>query len=82
MKEADLTTLNGNEFCKMYDNTDWDKQICAGDLKNSSDACRVDSGGPLFIVRKQRIFLAGIVSYGQKAGCSLKKLVVFFFIYK
>ncbi len=82
MKEADLTTLNGNEFCKMYDNTDWDKQICAGDLKNASDACKEDSGGPLFFIGSSRIFLAGIVSYGPLGSCGLKELVIFFVIYK
>ena len=65
MKEANITTLNGNKFCKIYDDTDWDIQICAGNLKFSSNECRGMAGGPLFIFEKGKTVLAGIISYGS-----------------
>ncbi len=52
----------------MYGNTDWNKQICAGDLKKSSDACNGDSGGPLYFLVQEQAFLVGIISYASSCG--------------
>lgn len=55
----------------MYENTDWNKQICVGDLEGRNDSCKGDSGGPLLILDEQEnVVIAGIVSYGL--GCAKK----------
>ncbi|KAI4467778.1 tryptase-related [Holotrichia oblita] len=47
-------------------------QIC-GNGKNGQDACRGDSGGPLFAVEsidfRLRYFQIGVVSFGATSGC-------------
>ena len=52
----------------MHDDTDWKKQICAGDLQNSNDSCTNDSGGPLYFLVEEQAFLVGIISYGFECG--------------
>jgi secreted trypsin-like serine protease len=47
----------------------WERQICAGDFdKGGTDACKGDSGGPLYILDKKKYILAGITSWGDKCG--------------
>lgn len=54
-----------------------DTQIC-GNGKNGQDACRGDSGGPLFAVQtidfRPRYFQIGVVSFGATGGCADSKL--------
>lgn len=45
--------IYGNNVCSSYDSTDWNKQICAGDLSGQKDTCQ----GNLEISLRYIIFL-------------------------
>ena len=58
--------------CFSYFNTDWNTQICAGDLYGSKNTCFGDGGGPLYVAEsingKSKFVLAGITGYGNCAN--------------
>ncbi|XP_030630718.1 plasminogen activator, urokinase b [Chanos chanos] len=45
-----------------------DNMVCAGSPDWTTDACKGDSGGPLVCTIENRLFLYGIISWGE--GCS------------
>ena len=60
-------------YCANYTDTDFMKQICAGDLDGGKDSCQGDSGGPLYSIdsingNQTQYVLSGIVSYGLQCG--------------
>lgn len=60
--------------CKRaYSVYDGQHELCAGLKQGGKDACKYDSGGPLFVKRRvgqrNRFMQVGIVSYGR--GCAL-----------
>ncbi|XP_041866467.1 tissue-type plasminogen activator-like [Melanotaenia boesemani] len=72
LKQADVTLLSSTE-CKKglpYENLITDNMFCAASPDWSTDACKGDSGGPLVCQASDRMFLFGVVSWGD--GCASK----------
>ncbi|KAG9341126.1 hypothetical protein JZ751_019880 [Albula glossodonta] len=70
LREAKLNILN-QDVCsekQYYGNLLTDNMFCAGSPDWSRDACKGDSGGPLVCEVDNRVFLFGVVSWGD--GCS------------
>ena len=67
-----LITAYAGSACSKYQNTNWNSQICAGELNGGKDTCQGDSGGPLYLKEtingKVRHVLVGITSYGNGCG--------------
>jgi secreted trypsin-like serine protease len=45
-------------------------QICAGGGSDDQDACRGNSGGPLFLQKGKDVLLIGVIDYGR--GCAVQ----------
>ncbi|TSK22683.1 Urokinase-type plasminogen activator [Bagarius yarrelli] len=72
MKETQVQTLS-HIICERkdyYDNRVTENQFCAASPKWTEDACQGDSGGPLLFEANGRMFLFGIISWGE--GCAMK----------
>ncbi|XP_069000167.1 plasminogen activator, urokinase a [Embiotoca jacksoni] len=70
LKQANVELLS-NTNCNSelhYDNLITENMLCAGSPDWSTDACKGDSGGPLACEVSGRIFLFGVVSWGE--GCA------------
>uniref|UniRef100_A0A3B4GUP6 trypsin n=1 Tax=Pundamilia nyererei TaxID=303518 RepID=A0A3B4GUP6_9CICH len=70
LKEAQVNLLADN-VCRgkdYYDNMITDNMFCAARPDWSQDACEGDSGGPLVCEVGSRLFLFGIISWGD--GCA------------
>ncbi|XP_021179966.2 plasminogen activator, urokinase a isoform X1 [Fundulus heteroclitus] len=70
LKQADVTLL-ASSTCKRdssYESLLTDNMICAASPDWSTDACKGDSGGPLVCETAGRMFLFGVVSWGD--GCA------------
>ncbi|KAF7659064.1 hypothetical protein LDENG_00003880 [Lucifuga dentata] len=70
LREAQVNLL-ANEVCGQkdyYGSLITDNMFCAGRPDWSQDACEGDSGGPLVCELDNRLFLFGIVSWGD--GCA------------
>jgi len=65
LRYARVPIVNQTACRNLLGKTVTDRMLCAGYLKGGTDACQMDSGGPLS-VREQ---LVGIVSWG--VGCAL-----------
>uniref|UniRef100_A0A4W3H281 ST14 transmembrane serine protease matriptase n=1 Tax=Callorhinchus milii TaxID=7868 RepID=A0A4W3H281_CALMI len=69
LQKAELRILNSTTCNRLLSSTVTSKMICAGYLSGGIDACQGDSGGPMsFVGSKGKVFLAGIVSWGD--GCA------------
>ncbi|XP_017318527.1 plasminogen activator, urokinase a isoform X1 [Ictalurus punctatus] len=72
MKETQVQILSPI-VCKRkdyYGNKVTENQFCAASQKWTEDACHGDSGGPLLCEVKGRMFLFGVISWGD--GCATK----------
>lgn len=72
LKEAEVNLLSQTD-CKSktyYGDQITKNMFCAGSPDWSTDACKGDSGGPLVCEASGRMFLFGVVSWGE--GCAAK----------
>lgn len=72
LKQADVNLIS-QTVCKTrayYENQITENMLCAGSPDWSTDACKGDSGGPLVCEVNGRMFLFGVVSWGE--GCALR----------
>ncbi|XP_016326459.1 urokinase-type plasminogen activator-like [Sinocyclocheilus anshuiensis] len=70
LREAKVNLLS-EDVCSSkayYGNMITDNMLCARSPDWSADACKGDSGGPLVCRVRDRVFLFGVVSWGE--GCS------------
>lgn len=70
LREAKVSLLS-QDLCSSkvyYGNMITDNMLCAGSPDWSADSCKGDSGGPLVCRVRERVFLFGVVSWGE--GCS------------
>ncbi|XP_022061017.1 plasminogen activator, urokinase a [Acanthochromis polyacanthus] len=72
LKQADVKLLSSAECSSelQYRNRITENMFCAGSPDWSTDACKGDSGGPLVCEASGRMFLFGVVSWGE--GCAWK----------
>jgi len=65
LRYARIPVVNQMTCTRIMGGAITDRMICAGDLNGGTDACQMDSGGPLVYRQK----LIGLVSWG--VGCAL-----------
>ena len=70
--QNDEINVNNGSACSLYSNTNFDSQICAGELDGGKGTCISDVGGPLYLKETingtVRHVLVGIASYSYSCG--------------
>ncbi|CAG7818268.1 unnamed protein product [Allacma fusca] len=71
LMEVDVPLITNEECREAYPEKIFDSSICAVAIEGGKDACKGDSGGPLYFKQDGKQILIGIVSNGR--GCGNKK---------
>ncbi|KAM9853373.1 ST14 transmembrane serine protease matriptase a [Aulostomus maculatus] len=68
LQKAQVRIINSSVCNELMGGQITSRMLCAGVLKGGVDACQGDSGGPLSSPSGNRMFLGGVVSWGD--GCA------------
>uniref|UniRef100_A0A673MVQ8 Suppressor of tumorigenicity 14 protein homolog n=1 Tax=Sinocyclocheilus rhinocerous TaxID=307959 RepID=A0A673MVQ8_9TELE len=68
LQKANVRIINGTVCDELMNGQITSRMTCAGVLSGGVDACQGDSGGPMSFLTNDRMFLAGVVSWGD--GCA------------
>lgn len=68
LQKAQVRVINSTVCNKLMNNQITSRMTCAGVLTGGVDACQGDSGGPMISYMNERMYLAGVVSWGD--GCA------------
>ncbi|XP_016375881.1 suppressor of tumorigenicity 14 protein homolog [Sinocyclocheilus rhinocerous] len=70
LQKANVRIINSTVCDELMNGQITSRMTCAGVLSGGVDACQGDSGGPMTILSNERMYLAGVVSWGD--GCARK----------
>lgn len=68
LQKAQVRMINYDTCNRLMSDQLTSRMLCAGVLSGGVDACQGDSGGPLSVPTGSRMFLGGVVSWGD--GCA------------
>ncbi|XP_051579761.1 suppressor of tumorigenicity 14 protein homolog [Myxocyprinus asiaticus] len=68
LQKAQVRIINSTVCDKLMNGQITSRMTCAGVLSGGVDACQGDSGGPMCYSSNDRMYLAGVVSWGD--GCA------------
>ncbi|XP_016315963.1 suppressor of tumorigenicity 14 protein homolog [Sinocyclocheilus anshuiensis] len=68
LQKANVRIINSTVCDELMNGQITSRMTCAGVLSGGVDACQGDSGGPMSFLTNDRMFLAGVVSWGD--GCA------------
>ncbi|KAI7802091.1 ST14 transmembrane serine protease matriptase a [Triplophysa rosa] len=70
LQKVSVRVINATVCNKLMNGQVTSRMTCAGILTGQMDACQGDSGGPMIFTINDRMYLAGVVSWGD--GCARK----------
>ncbi|XP_068146202.1 venom serine protease [Drosophila tropicalis] len=69
LQKATLLTLDNASCRRQYNSSIAANQLCTYDSRGEGqDSCQYDSGGPVILRQRERMFLLGVISYGRACG--------------
>ncbi|KAH8299307.1 hypothetical protein KR044_000278 [Drosophila immigrans] len=69
LQKAQVMTINNSDCSASYNTSIAANQICTFDHTGlGQDSCQFDSGGPVILRQRSRMFLLGVISYGRACG--------------
>lgn len=69
LKEVNLPLVPQDVCVKSSQHKVTSNMFCAGEKEGGRDSCEGDSGGPFEMKKGERIYLAGLVSFGDHDNC-------------